>query len=37
MSDQFIDRARPIRAGEELDVERLGIYLANSWGAFTAR
>ena len=32
MSDQFIDRARPVRAGEELDVERLGIYLYEQLG-----
>ena len=32
MSDQFIDHARPVRAGEELDGERLGIYLYEQLG-----
>lgn len=32
MIDPFIDRARPVRPGEELEVERLGIYLYQQWG-----
>ena len=32
MTDPFIDRARPVRPGEELEVERLGIYLYEQLG-----
>jgi len=32
MSDDLIDRSRPVRAGEELDLDRLGCYLAETLG-----